>query len=151
MLCGHEEKENSTICDNVDRAWGHYVKWNKPVLLLFTLRVTSGVSVRPHGLQPARPPCPSQFPRVCPSSSSVISVILVIPVIPSSHLIFWRLFSSCPQSFPTSGTFVESAVCIRWPKYWSFSFNISPSSTEGLEISQYRKTNTAWSYLYMES
>ena len=34
-------------------------------------------------------------------------------------------FSSCPQSFPASRS---SALCIRWPKYWRFSFNISPSS-----------------------
>ena len=38
-------------------------------------------------------------------------------------------FSSCPQSFPASGFFPrESALCIRWPKYWSFSFSISPSN-----------------------
>ena len=38
-------------------------------------------------------------------------------------------FSSCPQSFPASGSFPnESALHIRWPKYWSFSFNISPSN-----------------------
>ena len=36
-------------------------------------------------------------------------------------------FSSCPQSFPASGSFPnESALCIRWPKYYSFSFSISP-------------------------
>ena len=37
-------------------------------------------------------------------------------------------FSSCPQSFPASGSFPESALHIRWPKYWTFSFNISPSN-----------------------
>ena len=38
-------------------------------------------------------------------------------------------FSSCPQSFSASGSFSnESALHIRWPKYWSFSFNISPSN-----------------------
>ena len=36
-------------------------------------------------------------------------------------------FSSCPQSFPASGSFHESALHIRLPKYWSFSFNISPA------------------------
>ena len=37
-------------------------------------------------------------------------------------------FSSCLQSFPASGSFlIESALRIRWPKYWSFSFSISPS------------------------
>ena len=34
----------------------------------------------------------------------------------------------CPQCFPASGSFPLSWFCIRWPKYWSFSFNISPSS-----------------------
>ena len=38
-------------------------------------------------------------------------------------------FSSCPQSSPASGSFqMDSALRIRWPKYWSFSFNISPSN-----------------------
>ena len=38
-------------------------------------------------------------------------------------------FFSRLQSFPASGSFpIESALCIRWPKYWSFSFSISPSS-----------------------
>ena len=37
-------------------------------------------------------------------------------------------FSSCPQSFPASGSFQMSVLRIRWPKYWSFSFNISPSN-----------------------
>ena len=39
-----------------------------------------------------------------------------------NHLILCSLFSSCPQSFPASGCFSnESALCIWWPKYWSFS------------------------------
>ena len=37
-------------------------------------------------------------------------------------------FSSCFQSFPASVFSNESALCIRWPKYWSFSFSISPSN-----------------------
>ena len=38
-------------------------------------------------------------------------------------------FSSCLQSFPASRVFSsESVLCIRWPKYWSFSFSISPSN-----------------------
>ena len=43
-------------------------------------------------------------------------------------------FSSCPQSFPALGSFlwltlfIRSTLCIRWPKYWSFSFSISPSN-----------------------
>ena len=39
-------------------------------------------------------------------------------------------FSSCPQFFPTSESFPMSQLflCIRWPKYWSFSFRVSPSN-----------------------
>jgi len=38
-------------------------------------------------------------------------------------------FSSCTQSFPSIRVFSdESALCMRWPKYWSFSFNIRPSN-----------------------
>ena len=46
---------------------------------------------------------------------------------PSNHIILCSLFS-CPQSFPASGSFPVSQLFIRWPKYWSFSFNISPSN-----------------------
>ena len=47
---------------------------------------------------------------------------------PSNHLIHCYPFSSCPQSFPASGSFLESALHMRWPKYWRFSFNIRPSN-----------------------
>ena len=49
-------------------------------------------------------------------------------VMPSSHLILCRPFSSCPQSLPASVFSSESTLRMRWPKYWSFSFNISPSN-----------------------
>ena len=84
----------------------------------------SGVSdsLRPHELQHARPSCPSPTPRVysdsCPSSR------WCHPAISSSVV----PFSSCPQSLPASGSFPMSQLCMRWPKYWSFSFSISPSS-----------------------
>ena len=79
-------------------------------------------SSRPHELQQTRPPCPSPTPGVhpnpCPSSR------WCYPTISSSVV----PFSSCPQSFPASGLFNESALLIRWPKYWSFSLSISPSN-----------------------
>ena len=47
---------------------------------------------------------------------------------PSSHLIFCRILLLLPSIFPSIRVFSnESALCIKWPKYWSFSFNISPS------------------------
>ena len=48
-------------------------------------------------------------------------------VIPPNHLIFCRPFLLPPSIFPSIRVFSnESALCIRWPKYWGFSFNISP-------------------------
>ena len=49
-------------------------------------------------------------------------------VIPSNHLILCRT-QLLPSIFPSIKVFLnESALCIRWPKYWSFSFNISPTN-----------------------
>ena len=50
-------------------------------------------------------------------------------VMPSNHLIFYCPLLLLPSIFPSIRVFSnESALCIRWPKYWSFSFNISPSN-----------------------
>ena len=76
-------------------------------------------SLRPHELQHARPPCPPPTTRVYPNSCPLSRWLH--PTISSSVI----PFSSCPQSFPASGSF---PLHIRWPKYWSFSFNISPSN-----------------------
>ena len=73
-----------------------------------------------HGLQHARPPCPSSTPGVCSNSCPFSQ--WCHPTISSSVI----PFSSCPQSFLASGSFSRSqAHCMRWPKYWSFSFSIS--------------------------
>ena len=80
-------------------------------------------SLRLHEFQHARPPCPSPTPGVYPNSSPLSQ--WCHPTISSSV----DPFSSCPQTFPALGFFSnESALRIRWPKYWSFSFNISPSN-----------------------
>ena len=50
-------------------------------------------------------------------------------VMPSSHLILCHPLFLLPSVFPRNRVFSnESVLCIRWPKYWSFSFNISPSN-----------------------
>ena len=78
-------------------------------------------SLRPHKSQHARTPCLSPTPGVhsdsCPSSpwchpatSSCHPLLLLAPILPSI-----KIFSS------------ESTLCMRWPKYWSFSFSITPS------------------------
>ena len=60
------------------------------------------------------------------SPSKPMSIELVMP---SNHLILCHLFLLLPSIFPSIKIFYnESALHIRWPKYWSFSFSISPSS-----------------------
>ena len=76
--------------------------------------------VRLHEPQHARPPCPSPSPRVHPNPCPLSR--WCHPTISSSV----DPLSSCPQSFPVFSN--DSALRIRWPKYWSFSFNISPSN-----------------------
>ena len=80
--------------------------------------------LRLNGLQHARPPCPSPSPEVCPSSCPLHQWCH-----PAIYLILWRPLLLLPSNFPSIRDFSnESAVCIRWPKHWSFSFSISPSS-----------------------
>ena len=89
--------------------------------VLFTHSVISD-SLRPHEWQHTRPPCPSPFPSVRPSSCPLNQ--WCHPTISSSV----ALFSFCLQSFPASRSSNQSALQIRWPKSWSFSFSISPSN-----------------------
>ena len=80
-------------------------------------------SLWPHGPQHTRLPCPSPTPGVYPNSCPLSR--WCHPTISSSVVPFF----SCLQSFPASGSFqMRSALRIRWPKYWSFSFSISPSN-----------------------
>ena len=62
------------------------------------------------------------------NSRSLPELMSTESVMPSYHFILCCPFSSHPQSSPTSGSFPLSQLCIRWPKYWSLSYNISPSN-----------------------
>ena len=60
---------------------------------------------------------------------SLLKLISIDSVMPSNHLILCRTLLLLPSIFPSIRVFSnESALCIRWPKYWSFSFSISPSN-----------------------
>ena len=75
-----------------------------------------------HGVQHTRPPCPTPNPRIY-SNSCPLSW-WCHPTISSSV----DPFSSCLQCFPASGYFQLFASGASGPKYWNFSFNISPSN-----------------------
>ena len=60
---------------------------------------------------------------------SLPKLMSIESVMPSNHLILCRPLLLLPSIFLSIRVFSnESAICIRWPKYWSFSFNISPTS-----------------------
>ena len=60
---------------------------------------------------------------------ALLKLMSIESMMPSSHLILCRPLLLLPAIFPSIGVFSNaSALCIRWPKYWSFSFNISPSN-----------------------
>ena len=60
---------------------------------------------------------------------SVLKLMSIESVVPSNHLILCHPLLLLPSIFPSIRVFFkESVLCIRWPKYWSFTFSISPSN-----------------------
>ena len=100
-------------------------------------------SLRPHGLQQTRLPCPSPTPRACSNSRPLTpwcrpTIILCHPLLLLSIFPSIRVFSN------------ESVLCIRWPKYWSFSTTLlllllllSPFSHVWLCATPYRAAHQA--------
>ena len=63
------------------------------------------------------------------NSQSLLKLMSIESMMPSNHLILCHLLLLLPSIFPRIRVFSsESVLHIRWPKYWSFSFNISPSN-----------------------
>ena len=106
------------------------ISWGYCCSVTFSHSVVSN-SLQPHGRPHARPQYPSPTLRVYSNSCSLSW--WCHPTISSSVI----PFSSCPQSFPARGSFPMS-LC--WTKYWSFSFNITPSD----EHSGYRNIPVGW-------
>ena len=98
------------------------LKGSKPCSVQSSCSVMSD-SLWPHGLQHARPPCPSPTPRACSNSCPSSQWCQ------SNHLILCHPLLLPPSTFPSIMVFSdESVLHVRWPKYWNFSFSISPSN-----------------------
>ena len=70
-----------------------------------------------------------QGPLSITNSQSLLKLMSIELVMPSNRLIFCHPLLLPPSIFPSIRVFSnESALLIRWPKYWNFSFNISPSN-----------------------
>ena len=106
--------------------WKEKIGSNTNVSYMYISQFSRSVmtdSSGPHGPQQARPPRPLLTPGVYPNSSPLSR--WCHPTISSSVIPLLLL----PSVFPSIRVFSnESALHIRWPKYWSFNFNISPSN-----------------------
>ena len=107
-----------------EQGWRDYQSYPKTHnLFQFSSVVQSCPTLQPRGLQHARFPCPSPTPRACSNFMTIKSVM------PSNHLILCHPLLLLPSSFTSIRVFSNGSVlCIGWPKYWSFSFSISPSN-----------------------
>ena len=116
-------KHRNYICSKTAQVWVCvYLTLGSPQ---FSSVAQSCLTLQLHGLQHARPPCPSPTPGVysnsCPSSRWCHPTI--------SHPLLCHPLLLLPSIFPSIRVFCsESVLCIRWPKDWSFSFSISPSN-----------------------
>ena len=91
-------------------------------LVQFSYSVMSN-SLQHHGLQAL------QASLFITNSQSLLKLMSIESVMPSNYLILCHLLLLLPSIFPSIGVFFsQSVLCIRWPKYWSFSFSISPSN-----------------------
>ena len=89
------------------------------IVIQFSRSVVSN-SLQPHGCQAS---------LSIANSWSLPKLMSIELVMPSNYLILCHPLLLLPSIFPNIRVFSnESALCIRWPKYWSFSFNISPSN-----------------------
>ena len=86
------------------------------------------------------------------NSLSLLKLMSIELVMPSSHLILCRPLLLLPPIFPIIRVFSnESTLHVRWPKYWSFSFSISPSNEQALYIPLFQCTHPCFlvlSFLY---
>ena len=109
----------------------HFLNWHYYIQSVSSV-AQSCLTLQPHGLQHTRPSCPSPtqgvYSNSCPLSQwyhPTTASSVHPPFLPPSIFPSIRVFSN------------ESVLCMRWPKYWSFSFNISPSN-EHLRLISFR-------------
>ena len=107
-----------------------FVMTNKSALLYFLLSSFSSVQslsrVRLF-VTPWTAACQASLPIT--NSQSLLKLMSIESVMPSNHLILCHSLLLLPSIFPSIRVFSnELVLCIRWPKYWSFSFSISPSN-----------------------
>ena len=114
------------------------VRWGSKVKRPFILQISSGMASLGSQFSSVAQSCPTLCdPMDCSkpglpvitNSRSLLNLMSIALVMPSNHLILCPPLLLPPSIFPSIRVFSnESVLHIRWPKYWSFSFNISPSN-----------------------
>ena len=95
--------------------------------LLLCLVIQFSLSAVPDSMTPWTTACQASLSIT--NSQSLLKLMCIESVMPSNHLLLCRPLLLLPSTFPIIRVFFnESALCMRWQKYWSFSFRISPSS-----------------------
>ena len=106
------------------RDWTCFLHWQAVHFLILAVQSLSHV---PLFATPWTAACQASLSFTI--SQSLIKLMFIVSVMPSSHLILCHTLLLLTSIFPRIRVFSnESALCIRWPKYWSFSFSISPSN-----------------------
>ena len=94
---------------------------------MFSLSSVQLLSHVQHFVTPRTAAC--QASQSITNNRSLLKPMSIESVIPSNHLILCHALLFLPSILPNIKVFTnKSVLCIRWPKYWSFSFSISPSS-----------------------
>ena len=109
-----------------------------PLLLLFSRTVSPAIYDLMDCSMPGFPAAAAaaKFLQSITNSWSLLKLMSIELVMPSNHLILCLPLFLLPSIFPSIRVFSnEPVLCLRWPKYWSFSFNISPSNEYSVLIS----------------
>ena len=120
-MCINKQSKKSNMCmEYTGNTFAHSVVLLLSRVQLFTTPWTSG--------------CSASLSFTI--SLSLLRLMSIESAMPSNHLILSRPLLLSPSVFPSIRVFSnESALCIRWPKNWSFSFSISPSNEYSVLIS----------------
>jgi len=128
ILGGHGADLNWLVAERVKRNGGFFMYVRCEHLGHYQIVITAQTLSRVQLFAtPWTAACQASLPYTI--SQSLLIFTSIEWVMPSNRLVLCHPFLLLPSIFPSIRVFSsESALCIRWPKYWSFSFSISPSN-----------------------
>ena len=123
-LCARQQKRHTDVQNSLLDSVGARVGWFERIALFSSVQSLCHVRLFE---TPWTAACQASLSIT--NSRSLPKLMSIESVMPSNHLILCHPLLLLPSILPNIGVFSnESALCIRWPKYWNFSLNISPSN-----------------------